>query len=115
VIREITLPEITTEQRVEIAIRVALTCYDDPTFVGWAEKWLSGEDRSIGSAHAALYAALYADDAAVAAVYDAATTYAAADAAAAAAVAAVYAAAKAGPIDLLPIIERVMGSKEAQA
>jgi hypothetical protein len=95
VIEETTLPEITTEQRVEIAIRCALTVYDDPSFVEWAEKWLSGADRTKKSvdtvecavraegayaaadAAADTYAAAYADAhaacdvAAYAAAYDA--------------------------------------------
>ena len=45
-LRRCPLPEITTEQRTEIAIRVALTVYEEPTFVMWAKNWLSGEDRT---------------------------------------------------------------------
>lgn len=34
----------------EFAIRCALKVYDNPEFVNWATKWLSGEDRSYKSA-----------------------------------------------------------------
>ena len=43
--KEIPIPEITIEQRVEIAIRCALKVHPEPEFVAWANKWLSGEDR----------------------------------------------------------------------
>ncbi len=52
-IREIELPEIEVAARVEIAIRVALRVYHDPTYVAWAARWLRGEDRSEASARAA--------------------------------------------------------------
>jgi len=45
-LRVIPLPEIAIEQHVEFAIRCALEVYQDPGFVLWANKWLSGEDRS---------------------------------------------------------------------
>ena len=40
----------------EFAIRVAKTVYTEPTYILWADKWLSGEDRSLESAYAADYA-----------------------------------------------------------
>ena len=49
-IRKIPLPVITTEQRVEIAIRCALVVYHEPSFIRWAENWISGADRSEKSA-----------------------------------------------------------------
>jgi hypothetical protein len=52
-ITEIPAVEITTEHRVEIAIRIALMTRREPGFISWAEKWLSGEDRTAGSAYAA--------------------------------------------------------------
>ena len=57
-LQKIDLPLITTEQRVEIAIRCALLQYKEPTFVSWAEDWVSGKDRSaVAAAAAAAYAA----------------------------------------------------------
>lgn len=56
-LREIPVPMMTTEQRVEIAIRCALAVSHDPEFVEWANKWLSGEDRSRGVAEEAAWAA----------------------------------------------------------
>ena len=45
-LRQVPLPEITTEQRVEIAIRISLVRYREKSYVEWAEKWLSEVDRS---------------------------------------------------------------------
>jgi hypothetical protein len=45
-LEEVTIPSMTTEQRVERGIRAALDVYQEPGFVAWAERWLSGEDRS---------------------------------------------------------------------
>jgi len=56
-LREIVLPVLTTEQRVEYAIRCALAVYEDDRFVKWANDWLSGEDRTEWSAEAARWAA----------------------------------------------------------
>lgn len=84
-LRIVEIPEVTIEQRVEFAIRVSLLVYDEPGYVEWARKWLSGEDRT---AHAAAYtadaayAANTADTYATAYAADAANTaYAAAHAA----------------------------------
>ena len=52
-LRKIDLPVISTEQRVEIAIRCALLVYKDPNFLQWAENWISGKDRSAEAAAAA--------------------------------------------------------------
>jgi len=96
-IKEIELPVWTLEMKVEFAIRCALSVYSEKSFVEWANKWLSGEDRSKESARAARAAAVYTVD--VDTYYTSA--YAAADAAyyaadaAAAAYAAAYAAAAA--------------------
>jgi hypothetical protein len=65
-IKEIPIPEITTEQRVEIAIRCALPICKNTKWLEWANKWLSGEDRTTESAYAAS-AAAYAASAADAA------------------------------------------------
>jgi len=121
-VRQIPLPVITVEQRVEIAIRCTLAIYDDPYFVRWAEKWLSAEDRSERAARAARAAA----EAAARAVRSAVTVQAEVRAAAAAATAgraaawtaeaAAWAAAWAAraaeerdeSLDLLDIIEQVV-------
>ena len=50
-IKQITLPEITLEQRVEFAIRCAMEVYKNENWLTWAKKWISGEDRSQKSAH----------------------------------------------------------------
>ena len=102
-IREIPLPEITTEMRVRFAIlcaREASTADAAEAWKAWnawADKWLSGEDRSAAAARAAAYAAWKAAwkaaDGAARAAYDAAR--AAYDAAAWAAEAADAAAASA--------------------
>ena len=71
----------TLEQRVECAIRISLLVYNEPSFVKWAKRWLSGRDRRCGNiynvlrnaTHATYYnatpdAAYAADDAIVAGV-----------------------------------------------
>ena len=97
-LQKIDLPLITAEQRVEIAVRCALLQYKEPTFVSWAEDWISGKARSAWAATqgAATPAAWAAADAAAA-------THAAADAACAA-----DAAAAAADFDLLSIIKSVV-------
>ncbi len=49
-IRRVPIPIITTEHRVEIAIRASLLVYHKPSYVKWANNWLSGKDRSAASA-----------------------------------------------------------------
>jgi hypothetical protein len=51
-VRRIEIPVVTTEQRVKYAILCALEVCQEPSFVTWANKWLSGEDRSERSAAA---------------------------------------------------------------
>lgn len=74
-INKIPLPEISTEQRIEIGIRIAKTVFKDKKWNLWADKWLSGEDRSSDAYADAAYAA--AADAADAACFDAVRTAAA--------------------------------------
>ena len=76
-IRKIDMPTLTTERRVEIAIRCSLLVYRDPQYVAWAESWLTGTDRSAAAATAAWAAA-------AATARSAAATWAAAAVAAAA-------------------------------
>ena len=63
-LREIALPSVTTEQRVEFGIRCALEVYQDKAWRTWAEEWLSGEDRSEGAAEGAAGAGWAAAEAA---------------------------------------------------
>ena len=57
-VREIPLPEITTEMRVRFAILCAKeVCASYRAWNAWADKWLSGEDRTQAAAKAAKAAA----------------------------------------------------------
>jgi hypothetical protein len=109
-IKELIIPEITTEQRIEFAIRVVKLVYKDTNWNTWADNWLDKSDRTKESARAAYtYAANAAASAAAwaasasdaaadydaAAAYDAAYAADAADAASASAAAAADAAASA--------------------
>ena len=88
-LRQVPLPQPTTEQGVEFAIRCALLVYTEATWVAWAEGWLSGTGRSGNAACAAANAtanaaatyaaraAQYAADAARATTYAARAAYAA--------------------------------------
>ena len=55
-LRQIPLPVLTTEQRVEIAIRISLLVYKETSYVAWAEAWLSGKDRTRAANWAAVAA-----------------------------------------------------------
>lgn len=62
-IKEIPLPEISLEQRIEFGIRVVKLVYKDEKWNLWADRWLNGEDRSkesAATARAATYTATYA-------------------------------------------------------
>lgn len=117
VIKELHLPEITTEQRIEIAIRCAMTVCTNRKWKRWAKGWLSGKDRSGAAADAAGDAALR-DSLNSGGITDAysACFYAAASAAddnnsyAAHAVGA--AASVCEGLDLIAIIEQVMGEPD---
>lgn len=52
-VREIPLPRVTTEMRVRFAILSAKGVHECSAWNGWADKWLSGEDRSEESAYEA--------------------------------------------------------------
>ena len=56
-VREIPLPSITTEMRVRFAILCAKEVYACLSWNAWADRWLSGEDRSEDAAMAAAEAA----------------------------------------------------------
>jgi len=92
-LKEIPLPEISLQKKIEIGIKIVKTVNKNEKWNLWADQWLSGENRSITAADAAAYAAANAADAAANAAY-AAAAYAAA--AYAAGYAAGYAAAAAG-------------------
>lgn len=49
---ELTLPRISTRERIAFAILATLKVYTDSTFKKWANKWLSGIDRSAWAAEA---------------------------------------------------------------
>ena len=106
-IKEIPLPVVTKNQKIAFGILCAQQVYSDNGGVwdNWAEKWLSGEDRSEKSrVDAADADAAYASYAANAAAYAA---YAAADAAYAAAAA--YAASeKNSPFPFSAILAKVL-------
>ena len=104
----ISLPEVTLEQKIASGILCAKEVYDGKDWNNWADKWLSGEDRSRESAWAAAEAAAWATawdaarDAARGAARDAARA-----AAEAAAWAAVWAA-DAKPLNLQAIAEKAV-------
>ena len=71
--KQIPIPKMTLEQRLEISIRLAMKIYRQKEWLKWAEAWLSGKDRSVttvsdaaarDAARDAAYAAAYAADAA---------------------------------------------------
>ena len=99
-LKEIPLPEISLIQKVAFSILCGKEVYKDKDWTAWADKWLSGEDRTTESAEVAshvaanayanatyyaadAYAAYYASYAAYYASYAADAAYYAADAAAA--------------------------------
>ena len=94
-LRQIPLPEVTDVQKIAFGILCAKEVYKDLSWNQWADKWLSGEDRTKSSANAAADAAAYAAAAADVVAYyaaNAADAYAASDAASSAARAAANAA-----------------------
>jgi len=76
ILEKIERPVISREQRVEIAICIAKLVCKDVEWNTWADKWLSGEDRTWSSARAADSAAR-----GNAAAYSAAAAYSSASAA----------------------------------
>ena len=54
-LEEIRVPQITTAQRVAYGILCALEVCKSDHFTSWAERWLSGEDRSADAAAAAAW------------------------------------------------------------
>ncbi len=78
-LKQIPIPSCTLNQRIVFGILCVKHVYKDPAWNSWADKWLSGADRSEKGAYAARAAAYAA--AARAAAYAAAAADAAADAA----------------------------------
>jgi hypothetical protein len=76
VTEELTAPQPTTEQHVEFGIRATLLVPQPDSYVEWAERWLSGADRSAAAAWQA------APDAAARKAANASGAWAAPDAAA---------------------------------
>jgi len=110
-IREIPLPIVTVTQKVAFAILCVLDVYSEPSFVAWANDWLTGKDRSADAAAAAWAEAEAARDAAAAAARDAAAAaWAVAAWAEAAAEAAAWAAraSEEKPIDFIALAEQAM-------
>ena len=56
-VKEISLPEVTTEQRIAFAILCAMEVCGDPEWSTWADNWLRGNDRTETAARAAYWAA----------------------------------------------------------
>lgn len=56
-LHKIPLPEITNEQRVQLAIIIALKVARASGFTTWAKSWLNGDDKSESAASATWYAA----------------------------------------------------------
>lgn len=55
--KELVLPVVTQEQRIKYGILCAKAVYTDVAFARWANRWLSGKDRTIISARAVWTAA----------------------------------------------------------
>lgn len=93
-LRELSLPILTPNQRVAVAIKLAMCGYQSPTWLKWAKDWLAGVNRTDASAAYAASAAdaAYADARAAARAANAANAYANAYAAANAAASAANAA-----------------------
>ena len=66
-LREIPLPTVTKEQRIRYGILCAMEVETNEPWKLWASKWLSGEDRTVESAWAAVAWAARAERAAEAA------------------------------------------------
>lgn len=64
-VREIPLPEVTTEQRVRFAILCAKRVCTDPKWLAWADAWLLGKNRAAADATAARVVIWAAEQAAV--------------------------------------------------
>lgn len=102
----ISLPELTLEQKIAFGILYTKEVYDGKVWNNWADKWLSGEDRSRESARVAARAA-FAAEAAFFAAEAAAEAAFATEAARTAAEAAAFAT-EAKPLNLQAIAEKAV-------
>ncbi len=110
IVEELPVPVLTVEQRVKFAILCAKTVCKDAAWNVWADRWLSGEDRSKAAAKAVAEAAARAAEEAAKAAARAAEEAAKAAAWAAtwaAAWAATWAAKAANLLDLIQIVEQL--------
>jgi len=108
-IEEISLPTLTATKRIAYAIFCSQCVYHDQWWNAWADKWLSGEDRTFAAAKAAKAATWAAKAAAWEAAEAAAeAAEAAAEAAWAAAEAAWAAKAAAAAVNLISCAENAM-------
>ena len=80
-VKELKVPEITVNQQIAFAILCSLEVYKEPSYVKWANDWLSGVNRTASAARNAATDAADADDAARYAAARYAATDAATDAA----------------------------------
>ena len=55
-VKELEIPKVTLIQKIAFRIMCAKEIYKEPTFVEWANKWLSGENRSEKLAYKAFLA-----------------------------------------------------------
>ena len=101
--RKITLPVITLEQRVRAAIYCSLEVCKNKQYKQWADKWLSGENRTRN--------VVYITSAAAAAAYADAAADAAATATYTSAAAAIHATSK--HLDLISILKRSIKEEKA--
>ena len=74
-VRRIELPTFSTVQRTAFGILCALEVCKEKSFVAWANKWLSGNDRSAAAARATEAAAAWAAEAAAARAAEAAAAW----------------------------------------
>jgi hypothetical protein len=56
-VKELSLPQVTSIQRIAFGILCSLQSYKRPAYVEWTKNWLSGKDRSAAAARAEAEAA----------------------------------------------------------
>ena len=120
-IKEIPLPNVTDIQMVAFAILCAKEVYKKSDWNTWADKWLSGEDRTHAAAYtayaatsaaSAVSAAIHAAASAAASAAYAATSYTyAADYAASAAYTATYASSAVSTINFIELAHKALTYK----
>ena len=111
-IRQVDLPQITTEQHVRFGILCAKAVCNDRAWSAWADRWLDGSDRSQESAWAATEAAARAAEAAAWATEAARAVAETAAWAAWEAARTAEAAAESTPLDLIAIAREALKGPE---